>query len=235
MSATDHPGKPGTGVPWGKLAVAAAGVVVLAGLALAWRYTPLAEFLTREQLYGWARWMREYPWAPLLLVLAYTPASFILFPRPALTMIAAVAFGPWLGFTLAMSGMMLAALIAFWLGRAVPYERIRRLAGKRLDRIRPVVRRHGVLAVFAVRFIPSAPFALEGMAVGAMGVRAWHYAVGTFLGISPGIFAEAVLGGQLAEALAEDGEISWWIVAAALGLLVAFVLLGRRWAKRYME
>src|SRR5688572_28578170 len=80
---------------WGKLIVAA---LALAALAAAWRYTPLSEYITGQRLSGWARAMRETPWAPMALVIAYTPAAFVMFPRPVLTLIAVIAFGPWPGF-----------------------------------------------------------------------------------------------------------------------------------------
>src|SRR5437016_2813465 len=66
---------------WGKIVAAA---LVLVALAALWRYTPVSQFLTAERLVAWARVVRATRWAPLALVLAYTPAAFLMFPRPLL-------------------------------------------------------------------------------------------------------------------------------------------------------
>lgn len=214
---------------WGKIALA---VLLVAALAAAWRYTPLSELVSREQVLEWARALRGVSWAPVVLVLSYTPASFVLFPRPVLTLIAVIAFGPWLGFAYATVGMMLAAFVSYSTGRALEYERVRRLAGDKLDRICGLLRRHGVLAVLAVRIVPSGPFALEGIVAGALRIKAWHYGLGTFLGTSPGIAAEAFFGTQIARALEDPGEIAWGPVAVVLVLFVALMYLVRRWVAR---
>ncbi len=41
---------------WAAVLLAA---LVIAGLAAAWRFTPLAEYLTAERINGWARVVRE--------------------------------------------------------------------------------------------------------------------------------------------------------------------------------
>src|SRR5919108_1261049 len=55
------------GPAWGKLVAAA---LFIAALAAAWRYTPLAEWISAERVVGWARAVREHTWAPLIVVLA---------------------------------------------------------------------------------------------------------------------------------------------------------------------
>src|SRR3954467_5556540 len=87
---------------WNKLIVAA---LVLGALAAAWRFTPLAQLITPEHVSGWARVVRQAKWAPAALVLAYTPAEFIMFPRAALTLLGSIAFGPWRGFAYGFAGI----------------------------------------------------------------------------------------------------------------------------------
>ena len=92
---------------WGKIAAALAIPLLL---ALAWKYTPLADLLTRENAVAWARAARENRWAPVAVVLAYTPAALLMFPRPFLTLLTIIAFGRWLGFAYSAAGIMLAAM-----------------------------------------------------------------------------------------------------------------------------
>ena len=105
------------GPAWGKLALIA---LVVAGLAAIWHYTPLADYLTRERVTGWVETVGDVPWAPFVVMLVYTPASFVIFPRPLITLFAVLAFGPWVGFMTAMSGIVLAALVTYYVGRALP-------------------------------------------------------------------------------------------------------------------
>ena len=58
------------------------GLMLLA-FAAVWRYTPLAAWADADQVIEWARHFSVYPWAPLVVMAAYTPASIVLFPRPA--------------------------------------------------------------------------------------------------------------------------------------------------------
>jgi phospholipase D1/2 len=215
---------------WGKLA---AGVLVLAALAAAWRFTPLADYLTLERLGDWARVVRETPWAPIALVLAYTPAALILFPRPLLTLLAVVAFGPWVGLGYAVVGVMIAALVTYTIGRAMPRSTLRRIGGDTAEALAKGARRHGVLAVLAFNLMPVPPFAVQNMMAGAARINVWEYALGTLLSLTPAFVAAAVFGTQLTAMMSEDSTVSWWAIGAAAAGMAVFVYFGRRWARKY--
>ena len=144
------------------------GAAVLVVLTLAWRYTPLAELVTGDKVIEWAEAFAGYWWAPLVIAAAYTPASVTMFPRPLITLAAVVAFGPWLGFLYAMSGILLAALAGYYAGRLFDRNTVRRIAGRRLNRLTQVLRERGLLAMTAVRLVPLAPFAVESIVAGAI-------------------------------------------------------------------
>jgi len=214
------------GPAWGKLALAG---LVLAGLVLAWRFTALADVVTAANVSAWARAFGDRWWAPLAVVAAPTLASLVLFPRPLITLAAVLVFGLWPGFTYAMAGIMVAALVTFFAGRRVRRDTVRRLAGSRLDRLSAVMRQRGLLAMTAVRLVPIAPFAVVGLVAGAIRVKLWHYALGTFLGNLPGVLAATVFADQIAAALDDASRINWWVVGGVAGLLVAGTLAVRRW------
>src|SRR5688500_19530656 len=110
---------------------------------------------------GWARAARGVEWTPLVVIALYTPAAFVMFPRPLLTLLTVIAFGPWLGFAYGMAGIITAALATYYTGRLLPERTVQRLAGDRLDDVVKALRRHGLMAMLAVRIIPVAPFAVE--------------------------------------------------------------------------
>ena len=202
---------------------------VLVALALAWRYTPLNELLSRENVLAWARAARETPWAPIAVILAYTPAALFMFPRPFLTLLTIIAFGRWLGAGYSGAGIMLAAMATYYAGRMMRRETVVRLAGGKLDEAGKVLREHGILAVFASNQIPVPPFAVQGIIAGAIRIPAWQYAVGSFLGMAPGLLAATVFAGELRSALEDPSTISWWVIALVVVVFAAFIWGVRRW------
>ena len=217
------------GPAWGKIGAIA---VVVAMLAAAWRWTPLSELITAERIGVWADMVGGVGWAPVALILAYVPAAFTLFPRPLLTLFAVIAFGPLLGFAYAMSGIVASALATYFTGRAMPRDTVRRLAGDRVTRMSEILRKRGMLAVLAVRIVPVAPFAIEGMVAGAVRIRLWDYTAGTVLGMLPGTLTTTVFGDQLQNALEDPSRINWLLVAGVALLFVVLILAVRRWFKR---
>ncbi len=214
---------------WGKLAGIA---LVLVAVTASWRYTPLRETITAERMVAWADAVRATPWAPLAIIAAYTPAAVVLFPRPLLTLVAVVAYGPYLGTAYAGAGILLAALATYVAGRYIPYPKLQRLAGERLDTVKAVLRRHAVMAIFALNQTPAPPFVVQGLIAGACRLKLWEYMLGSALGMAPTLVAWAFFGGQLAGALREGEGINAWAIAALVAVLVVFTLLVRRWFKR---
>jgi uncharacterized membrane protein YdjX (TVP38/TMEM64 family) len=214
---------------WGKLALVA---VAVAGLAALWRYTPLHDHLTADRVFDWAATFGGHWWAALALVAAYTPACFTMFPRPLITLFAVIAFGPVLGFAYAMGGILLASVATYYAGRLLPENTVRSLAGSKIDHMSAVLRERGVAAVFAVRIIPVAPFAIEGMVAGRIPVRLAHFMLGTFLGMLPGTLTTTVFGDQIQDALEDPSRINWALVGAAVLLFVALAAVVRRWFAR---
>jgi len=215
---------------WGKILLI---TLALAALGAAWRYTPLADFLTFDRIRGVARIVRESRWAPIALVIAYTPAAVLMFPRPLLTLVSVIAFGLWAGIGYAAAGILLAALVLYFAGRRMKYATVRRMAGEKLEPVRRVLRNHGIMAIFALNMVPAPPFAVQGVIAGACRVPVWHYVVGSILGMAPGLLAWTVFGRQLVRALRDPSEISWWAIAAVIALFGFFTWLFRRWFARH--
>jgi phosphatidylserine/phosphatidylglycerophosphate/cardiolipin synthase-like enzyme/uncharacterized membrane protein YdjX (TVP38/TMEM64 family) len=216
---------PAKGPAWSKLAVI---VVVIAAFALAWRYTALSELLTADRVLATVESLRGEAWAPLAVVVSYSVAAFVLFPRPLLTLVAVMTFGPVLGFVYALLGIVAAALTTYAAGRALPRDIVRRLAGERLNSISERLRTRGVLAVFAVRIVPVAPFAVIGLIAGAVHLKLWQYLAGTLLGMVPGTLATSIFGDQLTVALRDPSRVNYGAVAAVAAAVVILVLVVRR-------
>jgi phospholipase D1/2 len=205
------------------------GVAFFAVLAALWRFTPLAEWVTADRVTQWAESFAGHWWAPLVLIAAYIPACVILFPRPLLTLAAVVAFGPWMGFGVAMTGVLIAAAGTYLLGRLMPRDRVRRMCGPRLNSMCETLRHRGLIAVTALRLVPIAPFAVEGLVAGAIRIKLSDFLLGTFLGMAPGSLATTVFGQQLETALRDPSSINYGLIATAAVLFAAFTFFVRRW------
>jgi phospholipase D1/2 len=184
--------------------------------------------VTPEKTIAWAKEFGGQWWAPLVIMLAYTPACFVMFPRPLITLAGVIAFGAWLGFVYALVGIVFSAVVTYYVGKRMRRDSVRRLAGPGLDRMVEVLKKHGLLAMSLLRLVPIAPFAVEGIVAGAVRLKLWHLAVGTAIGMVPGTLAATIFGDQLETALS-GGSINWWIVGGCVALLGAGVFFVKRW------
>ncbi|HZM36243.1 MAG TPA: VTT domain-containing protein [Burkholderiales bacterium] len=213
---------------WAWLGAIAGGIVVLFAL---WQLGPVADRVNAASAVRWAQEAATQWWVPLALLLAYTPACLIMFPRPLITLSAVIVLGPWKGLALALAGVTLAAMFTYVVGIRMRRDTVRRLAGPKLDRMIEVLKKHGLLALTLLRLVPLAPFAVEGVVAGAVRMKAWHLALGTVIGMLPGTLAATVFGAELEAALSGEGRVNWWLVALVLGLLGA----GTWWVKRWFN
>jgi uncharacterized membrane protein YdjX (TVP38/TMEM64 family) len=165
-------------------------------------------------------------------MLAYTPASVIMFPRPLITVAAGVAFGAVLGLSYALAGIVIAASLAFAVGRRLDRTMVRRLVGARLNRIADALRRHGLLAMTGIRLLPVAPFVVVNLAAGAIRVRYWHFALGTLLGMLPGALVATLVGDQIKTALHPAGGLNYWLIGGLVALAVGAAIGFRKRAMR---
>ena len=215
-----------------KIVLGAIAVAVV--LTLVWRYTPLADVVTPERAIGWAQDFSRYWWAPLVVILAYLPASLIMFPRWLITLMAVAAFGPWAAFAYAQTGVLTAAIAGYIVGEYVNRDTVRHMAGRRVNKLSEILRHQhrGLLAVTLVRLVPVAPFMVVNVVMGAMRIRLHHFVIGTVLGMLPGMLATTVLGDQITMALADPSRINYWLVALAGLALAGAAAFGHWWLGR---
>lgn len=203
----------------GRLAnVIGTGVLIL-GLILAWRFTPLSALAHPDSIRQWLVDIAEIPAAPLIVLATFVLGGLIVFPVMLLIAATAAAFGPWLGFVLAGMGAIASAVITYGIGAAIGRDAVETVMGPRLHRVRRSIRERGVLAVAAIRLVPIAPFTLVNLIAGASKIRFTDYVLGTVIGMAPGLVLMSALGHRI-----------WSIISEpTLTNIVLFVLAVLAW------
>jgi phospholipase D1/2 len=209
--------------------IAAAGIV-LAAFLVAWNFSALESLLARDGLALWLEPLQGGIDAWLAWLVVYLVASFAMVPVTALIAACGLLLGPWRGFGTALPGALVAALAGYGVGHLLPRETIRRLAGRRLNRMSRTFARGGFAAVAAVRLAPIAPFATVNLVAGASRLRARDFALGTALGMAPGILALTLFADRALAAIRDPGLET----AAGLAAVTAVGSLGLRWLRQQL-
>jgi phospholipase D1/2 len=229
----DHFVGPGERKLWVHNTIKAGGLIfTVLGLAAAWRWTPLADWLTVDSLAAAGEWLRERPLTPVLVLAAYVVGGFAIIPVTLLFAATVAVFGPWLGMAYSLAGAELSALACFGAGHLLGRDAVRRLAGSRINRISRKLSERGVLTMITLRIVPIAPFSVINVVAGVSDIRLRDFAIGNFLGMLPGIVAIAFVA-ESALSLLRDPSATTVVVAVgtlifAIGVLVAARHLLRR-------
>ncbi len=212
--------------------VVAAVLVLLAGLAAAWRWGPLADMIDPDAVTAWIQAKAHTTLAPLWVLGGYVLASLVMMPITLLIVATAFVYGPLEAFAYGLGGALLGAAVTFWIGHAAGRRTVRRLAGERLNRLSKLLAKRGIIAMTTLRMLPVAPFTVVNLVAGASHVRARDFFIGTVLGMTPGVLAIAVFSDRLAALVFEPTveNIAW--LAAALAVIVAAAFVVHRWLSR---
>lgn len=198
-------------------------------LVLMWRWSPLNQWLNMETLLGTAETIRDSRLAIPIVLAIYLVGSCLMFPITVMILATAVTFGPFMGFSLALSGSLVGGLASYLMGRFLGRDVVRNLAGKKLNRLSRKIAKRGWLTIAVVRIVPIAPFTIVNMVAGATHISARSFLIGTAVGMGPGIIAIMIFEGGLERALRNPGWSSLGIAFAAV-CLAAFILYnGKRW------
>ena len=199
-----------------------AGLVVLSltliVITLAWRYTPLREYLNLQSMVALATELRELPLTPLWIMLAFVIGGLLMVPVTLLIAATGIVFGTFPGAWYALAGSLLSATAGYLVGVMLGRDAVRRMMGTRISRLSVRIARRGVIAMIIVRTLPLAPYSVVNMVAGASHIRWRDYLLGTTIGMLPGIFLTTTFADYLVLAIRRPSE-------QTLGVLLIIVLL----------
>lgn len=168
-----------------RAAVLAVIIIGLAGLAILWKTHGSADAGSLSEMLTEMRVSASHlsPWGAIGYVLL---ASVLAVPLGMIIVLASIAFGPWDGTLYTLTGATLGATVSYAIGRYLGREGVRLFAGERINRVSLRLAERGVLAVFVIRLLPIAPFAIVNMIAGTSHIRIRDFVLGTILGMLPG-------------------------------------------------
>lgn len=218
-----HAGRHGLGI-----ALFIGALLLLAAL---WRWTPVGEFFSVERINGWMQQISDSQFTPLILLGLYLVGGLIVFPLVLLVAATAVIFGPWLGLAYALGGSLASAMLTYWIGSYLGRDALRRVAGSRIDRLDRWLSDRGILTVVTVRVIPIAPFTIVNLVAGASRISFRDYAIGTVLGMSPGIALMVLFLDRLTTAV-QNPSTGTFVIVAVIGVAAVAAFAGLRYLLR---
>ena len=122
-------------------------------------------------------------------------------------------------------------MVSFGIGKALGRDAIRRLAGRRINRLSKRLSRRGLLTVITLRIVPVAPFTVINLVAGASHIRFRDLWLGTFLGMAPGALALSFFADGMVGVLRAPNvrTIAW------VGVLAVFLAGGGILASRWIR
>lgn len=169
------------------------GVAALAALAVGGAFVfPLSQWIS--QLTDWMR-AAGLPGA-IAYAAVYILAAILMFPGVILTAGAGLVYGPIWGTLLVSPVSVLAATLAFLMGRTIARGWItgRIATDPRFRAVDAAIGQHGLKIVLLLRLSPLFPFNVLNYALGLTGVRLRDYMLGSAVGMLPGTALYVYLG-----------------------------------------
>ena len=181
--------------------------------------------IDRQQLQIWLETAGIY--APILYVVLYTLATWLILPSTPLNLTGGAIFGIWWGTIWTTVAALVAAISAFIFTRTIGRNFIAQKLAGRGNAIDAEIRQGGLFYIFAVRLLPIIPYGIVNFAAGLTSIRIKDYFLGTLLGTLPGVLPFVMMGAGIGE-LSRGNILPLTCAFALTGMLVG----GATWYRR---
>ena len=218
-----HERKPASG----RVVLLALLLFALFALALAWRYTPLHEWINVRSLVDLSDSFESSPLAPLIVIGGFVLAGLVVMPVTMLIAATGIVFGPWLGMLYSLIGATLSAVFVYAIGRELGRDTVRRFAGRRINDLSRRIARRGLTAMIVVRMLPLAPFSIINLVAGASHLAFRDFVLGTVLGIAPGTIVIVFFVDRIVAAVRHPGPLTFALLAIVAGIAIGGALVLR--------
>jgi phosphatidylserine/phosphatidylglycerophosphate/cardiolipin synthase-like enzyme/membrane protein DedA with SNARE-associated domain len=207
-------------------------VIAVLGMAAMWRWTPLSDWLDIDRAETAANWIRDSRFTPVLVLIVYAIGGLAAVPVTLMIIATVSVFGPWVGAGYALIGTEIAALLAFGVGHVIGRDTVSRIAGSRVNRLSRKLSERGVLTIITLRIVPVAPFTVINIIAGISEIRLRDFAIGSFIGMVPGVMAISLLADRIIASLRNPSVESILVLVAVIALVVISLAGLRYWIHR---
>jgi uncharacterized membrane protein YdjX (TVP38/TMEM64 family) len=173
-------------------------------------------------------WGDGLGWAGPVVFIPAAAAGLCLFvPGPVLAGAAGLLFGTAGGTPVALSFIVLGAVMQMSISRYLAGDAAAQLLPERVKRFDNFIEQRGFWAVFYMRLAPAIPYNLVNYGAGLTSLKVRAMAAGTAVGALPRTFAWVALGGNLDDLGSTEAKV-------AIALLVAMAVVGAVLARRQL-
>ncbi|MBI3126857.1 MAG: VTT domain-containing protein [Candidatus Tectomicrobia bacterium] len=208
-----------------------AAVAVMLALAVAWRVTPMSEWLTVEALAGWTAYFRAGLPELLLIPALFVLGSLVMFPVTIIVAMLPLIFDPLSSLLYSFMGILASASATYAAGRFLGRDAVRKMGRTKLNRLSRVLANQSFTTMSIVRLIPLAPYSVVNMVAGASRVPFGSFLLASLVGMSPGILAATLFSNQLKSAWNNPGPGSLLMLV----FIVAATAAGSVWLHRRLR
>jgi uncharacterized membrane protein YdjX (TVP38/TMEM64 family) len=195
---------------------------ILAACGIAMLFLPQPDLADAPRLVD-----RLGPLAPPAAVLLGALMMVALVPRTLVSFAWGALFGTVGGAGYALAAALIAATLAFSLGRLLGRDFVAERVRGRLARLDGWFARQSVFGVVTVRLLPVGGFGLISYGYGTTGARLRPFLVGSILASIPSAFGYAAMGA----AVASPGSVNWFAIAPAGLGLIATTIIVTKWRR----
>ena len=164
---------------------------------------------------------------PLVFIPAAACGLCLFMPGPVLAGAAGLLFGTAGGTPVALSFIVLGAVMQMSISRHLAGDAARELLPERVKRFDRFIEERGFWAVFYMRLAPAIPYNLVNYGAGLTSLKLRAMAAGTAVGGLPRTFAWVALGGNLDDLGSTEAK-------AAIALLAVMAVSGAFFARRQL-
>lgn len=211
---------------------AAAIVVLVVGIPLLWKWTPLSERVSLDAAIEWFRAFQRSPWAPAFILGTYVLFAVMFLPVNLLIFVTALFFSNGMAFLYVFGGVALNAAVGYVVGRAVGPTAVRFVDSKRLNNLADRVSKTNTWQLFLIRLVPVTPFSTLNVICGMVKLPVSRFFLATMASIAPGavliIFLERNVQRLFSQGDGRNGLIVAGLVLLILGGSVAL----KRWNRK---
>jgi phospholipase D1/2 len=203
--------------------------------AACWYWTPMRQYLDPVMLGERTSHIKQIPLLILAVIAGYTAGSLILFPITVLLLVTIFLFDSIYGIAYGIIGATGAAAFTYWIGHLLGRNRVRRIAGKKLNRITKLISKRGLLTIVVVRLLPIAPFSIVNIVAGASRILFFDFIIGTVIGLLPGLLGMSLFEASLKAALINPSPLNIMILIAVVGTLLVVAGLIKNKLEQHKE